>query len=108
MSISANAHSILITSYPKNGATVTSSLKKITLKFNEKVLVIKGEKLTTLTLKNDSGIEVSISKPVVEAETVSATIGKKLNNGNYSLNYRVISQDGHVMSDQIKFKVKGN
>jgi len=93
------AHSTLKESIPKAGETVQREVKEITLVFSTKV-----EMGSKVELKNDQG-EVIIPKVTIQKETMKATFDTSLPNGNYTVFWRIIGADGHLIKGDYSIKV---
>ena len=100
LAISAQAHTHLKSATPAEGSTVKSA-EQITLTFSEKGTV------TALTLQKEGGDERKLTAPA-DAPTDHVTVAAgKLAPGKYTLNWRVVSDDKHVMSGKLHFTVSG-
>ncbi|GAA5500762.1 copper resistance protein C [Deinococcus xinjiangensis] len=123
----ASAHTQITSLSPAAGATVTAP-KTVTLTLSEavdqkfvtiKVYPIKaaGDLLTlnraaaalaktALGSKNDASARVDMAQPKSGmAQTLSVPL-KPLKAGTYAIMWRLLSDDGHVVSGQSVFKVK--
>ncbi|MED1862975.1 copper resistance protein CopC [Fictibacillus nanhaiensis] len=96
--LSASAHSKLETSTPAEGEKVTTDLEAVVLTFSTKI-----ESLSTMTLKNgDKEIPLQIS---VEDDQMTGAITNPLENGNYTVAYKIIGADSHVIEGDYSFSV---
>lgn len=96
---SAFAHAHLHNSTPADGSVVASSPPVATLTFSEAALV------TAAWLQKGDGPKESLgSLPQKSAPKVSIPL-PALAGGSYSLSWRVVSEDGHVMGGEIHFTV---
>ncbi|WNM28313.1 copper resistance protein CopC [Demequina capsici] len=96
----ASAHTSLVGTDPADGSTV-SDLTQVSLEFTGEVLDLG----TTLALvQGDQRIELDPTFP--SATTVMAEV-PALANGDWSLMYRVVAQDGHPLEGQVDFTVEG-
>lgn len=98
--IGADAHSELVDSEPKEGASVDSPVTEIALHFGEPV-----EKFITITLKDENGQTHAIQPPVIKEKNVTVTPKEPLEDGRYTLKWRLVSLDGHTVGDQLTFSV---
>jgi len=95
----ARAHSHLEASTPKEGSTVSASPASIELKFSEAVQV------TALSIqKGDEKQQPLGPLPAKPADKISVD-APSLVPGNYTVNYRVVSDDNHIMSGALHFAV---
>lgn len=96
--LSASAHSELETSSPAEGEKVTTDLEAVVLTFSTKI-----ESLSTMTLKNgDKEIPLQIS---IEDDQMTGAITNPLENGNYTVGYKIIGADSHVIEGNYSFSV---
>jgi copper resistance protein C len=95
----AQAHTHLMDSVPAAASTVTAAPKEIVLTFGESV------RLTALTLQKDSGKEQMLTPLPKGAATKISVPAPKLENGKYTVNWRVIGNDGHIMTGKIQFSI---
>ncbi len=96
--LSASAHSKLESSTPAEGEKVTTDLEAVVLTFSTKI-----ESLSTMTLQNgDKEIPLQIS---VEDDQMTGAITNPLENGNYTVAYKIIGADSHVIEGNYSFSV---
>jgi copper resistance protein C len=98
LSTLAHAHAHLSAAVPAEGSTVQAP-EKIRLTFSE------AARLTALTIRREGGPEQKLSPlPATSAREVSVP-APKLPPGQYTVSWRVLSEDGHVMSGTLHFSV---
>lgn len=98
------AHAELVKSEPASRATLTTSPEQIKLWFNEEIEV----DYASLSLTDKSGKVLTDAKPMGlpdDAKSIYLEL-PELEKGRYTVNYRVLSVDGHVMESEYKFTVK--
>ena len=95
----AHAHAHLVTSTPTEGSVLGTPPTALTLTFSE------AARVTALSVQREQEPKVPIHElPTVTA--VTATIGlPALSAGAYTVSWRVVAADGHVMSSQLHFTV---
>ncbi|MFI9551204.1 copper resistance protein CopC [Nonomuraea endophytica] len=95
----ALAHDALRTSDPAKGSTV-KSLDQVKLEFTAKVrmpfVIVRGD-----------GVEFHQGKPELDGKVVTQALKGALQDGKYTIAYRVVSSDGHPIEGEIPFTVKG-
>ncbi len=102
----ADAHSTLISSIPKSGATLRAVPGRVTLAFNEKLLVIPGEHPNSLTVATSSGQSITTGPLKVSGSEISISLKSRKSIGKFTVTYRVVSADGHPISGKYSFSVK--
>lgn len=95
------AHSHLEDSSPKNGEVVTQELKDITLTFETKL-----EQTSSFSLKNQNGTEIPLTQVTVDGNKLVGTPTDKLENGGYTVHWKIIGIDGHLLEGDIPFTVQ--
>jgi methionine-rich copper-binding protein CopC len=100
----AFAHAYLVKSVPAGRATLFSSPEKILLWFNERL----EAKYSYASVLDAEGKRVDANDAQVSAEDPKQlSIGvKKLPPGRYTVNFRVLSVDGHVVERSFPFTIR--
>jgi copper resistance protein C len=95
----ALAHTHLVKSVPANGATITDPPARFVLTFAEPA------KLTTLSLQKDSEQAQKLGPLPTSASAEISVPAPPLKTGKYTLSWRALSNDGHVMPGTLSFTV---
>ena len=101
---SAGAHSSLVSSNPAADSTVVDFPMEVTLTFNEELLKVGEENPNKVEVFDESGVLVS-GASVLSGASIAAPVGIN-GNGAYTVKYRVVSKDGHVVEDEYQFNVE--
>ena len=100
----AQGHSALITSTPKSGAVIKTFPKTFSLTFSEEILRLPGKEPSRVQLIAHGAKRISLGKVVIAKEVLTVPMSKAaVKAGKYRLSYRVVSNDGHVISGEISF-----
>jgi methionine-rich copper-binding protein CopC len=103
----AQGHSALVASTPKNGAVVKTFPKSFSLTFNEEILKLPGKDPSRVQLIAPNLARISLGKVTIAQEVLTVPMSKAaVRAGKYRLTYRVVSNDGHVITGQISFTYK--
>ena len=97
----AHAHAHLLQATPADGSVLTQAPATFTFKFDE------AATLTALTLQKAGEAEQKLPIPESKAATQISVAAPTLGPGSYTLTYRVLSDDHHIVSGHIQFKVSG-
>lgn len=102
---SALAHSMLVKAEPARRAVLTKSPSQVRLWFNEK---IEGD-YASLVVLDDKKQSITDVKPTLASDDPKSIILPlpELAPGKYSIKFRVLSVDGHVVESSFDFTVKG-
>ena len=103
--MTASAHTSLITQQPVGNSVIQELPSGISLTFDESLIVIgSANKITVL---DPSGREISTGETKVLNNVVSRSVISSEVPGKYSVTYRVVSEDGHVVSATYQFTLQG-
>lgn len=100
----AMAHTNLINSNPKSGATLKLLPKKIWVEFDGNIISLGNYEINKLSIIGPKG-EYVIGKPAIKGSRLSSETKTSNDKGNYTITYRIVSEDGHPISGKIKFKI---
>lgn len=98
LAAAADAHDVLVSTSPANGAQVASVPSTVVLRFNETVLGIGTE----VVVSGPSG-PVQQGKAEVVDNTVTERLQAGAPAGSYTVNWRATSADGHPVSGTFSF-----
>lgn len=102
--LAAQAHAILVKSQPEKDATVTEAPKQIDLWFNDPV----RSEYKALAVIDSEGKRVDnhdVEQSLTDGSNIYATV-QTLAPGTYTVRYRVVSQDTHIVTGKFQFTVK--
>lgn len=102
----AHAHAALESTVPAKGAIVSKTTSQVSMLFGEDILVIKGKNPNSISVTDSKGKKVSTGVAVVSGTKISNALKSPLAAGKYTVKYRVVSADGHVVSGSYTFTVK--
>lgn len=103
---SALAHSMLVKAEPPRRAVLTKSPTQVRLWFNEK---IEGD-YASLVVLDAQKQPITDAKPTLAPDDQKSIVLPipELAPGKYSIKFRVLSVDGHVVESTFDFTVKGD
>ena len=97
----AFAHTHLESSSPENGQVVTEELREIFLTFGEKL-----ERLSTFELSNSDGQSIPVeNENITIEEQMKGTLANPLENGEYTVVWKIVAADGHPIEGEFTFSV---
>ncbi|MGW4799440.1 copper resistance CopC family protein [Nonomuraea sp. NPDC004297] len=97
----AQAHNVLISSDPQDGATLTASPSQVTLVFDQAV----RQGYAQVGVTGADGSSWADGSAVVAAERVSVQVKPLPAGGSYVVGYRILSADGHPVTGKIGFSL---
>lgn len=102
----ASAHTILISSDPVANSTVTHLPEQVTLTFADSLLVLGSHNLNQVQVVDPTGLAITSSDNVVRGAVLTNVLTPKaLKPGVYHVNFRVVAQDGHVITGAFNFNL---
>jgi methionine-rich copper-binding protein CopC len=102
----AFAHASVLSSNPSEGQAITEMPKEISLTFSDDLLVVADKEINTLKLNHSDGTAIPLQDATVTGNVLTAAVIAGENQpGLYKITYRVISTDGHEVSDVITFSL---
>ncbi|TDD00757.1 copper resistance protein CopC [Nonomuraea deserti] len=97
----AEAHNVLISSDPKDGATLTASPARVTLVFDQPV----RQGYAQVGVTGAGGSAWADGAAEIAAERVSVKVKPLAAGGSYVVGYRILSADGHPVTGKIGFSL---
>ena len=94
------AHAQLVAASPANDAVLTQAPQNFKLQFSEPA------RLTALSLQKDNEEPHRIGPLSSAPSALWVIAAPTLAPGGYTLNYRVLSDDSHIVSGSIKFRIR--
>lgn len=102
LSIPAYAHDTLISTDPADGDTLESSPESITLTYSADILEVSP----VVRIVDGAGEAVADVEPTVDGPEVTATLTDPLPAGDYTVQWRVVSSDGHPIEGSLDITVE--
>jgi copper resistance protein C len=96
-----SAHTGLESSNPADGEVVKEELKEITLQYKTEI-----ENLSTMKIVKEDGQEVKLDSVIIQDKTMSGVLSRSLENGSYTIQWKIIGTDGHPIEGDIPFSVQ--
>jgi methionine-rich copper-binding protein CopC len=100
----AGAHAEMVKSVPARRSSITTSPPRVRLSFNERV----EAKFSRVSVWDAKGAQVDLKDAEVDAEDPKQlTVGlPALEPGTYTVRFRVLSVDGHIVESQFPFTIR--
>jgi methionine-rich copper-binding protein CopC len=100
---SAVAHAELVKSFPVTNSTLAKAPKYVQLEFGEDLTTLKSKSANLIMILDPKAHTIPTSKIVIKKNIARVEIIDTLKSGKYTIKYRVVSADGHVLNAQFKF-----
>lgn len=98
----AQAHDTLLSSDPEDGATLETSPEEIALTYSADILEVSP----LVRITDESGTELAEIVPTVEGPVATATLTEPLPAGTHTVQWRVVSSDGHPIEGTFTLTVE--
>lgn len=95
-----SAHTGLSNSSPAGGEDITEDVYEIVLEYNTKI-----ESTSTVKVFDESREEITISTTQVNENVMTGGFLSPLDNGTYTVEWKIIGTDGHPIEGTYSFKV---
>lgn len=102
--MAVSAHAILVKSQPAKDETVKEAPKRIDLWFNDPVRS-EYKALAVIDSENKRVDNRDVEQSLTDGSNIHATVGD-LAPGIYTVRYRVVSEDTHIVTGKFQFTVK--
>jgi len=99
LAASAQAHSVLVSMTPADGSLVMTSPPEVSLTFDENIQSLGS----AISVIDPAGTQVQTGAPQVLNSTISVSLPALTVPGHYTVNYRVVSADGHPVTKVVGF-----
>ncbi len=104
----AFAHAGLVSANPAANSSVTVMPSEISLTFTEDLMVLGEKDVNSISLNMMDGPEVTLTDVKVDGAVLSATVpAGEYESGTYEVFYKIVSADGHKLSDSYSFSLNG-
>jgi methionine-rich copper-binding protein CopC len=100
---SAMAHADLVKSFPVANSTLTKAPKYVQLEFGEAITNLKSKNANSIVILDSKASKITTSKLSVKQGIARIELISTLKPGRYTVKYRIVSADGHVLNAQFKF-----
>jgi methionine-rich copper-binding protein CopC len=99
----AEAHADLVKSFPVANAKLTKSPKFVQLEFGEAIVTLKSKSANSIVITDSKAQKIETSKIVIKKAVARVDFTATLKPGKYTVKYRIVSADGHVLKANFKF-----
>lgn len=104
--VNANAHAGVVATSPSEDQMLNEMPSSISITFSEELLLINGEDVNNVFLNLLDGPQVDLVDVKIAGNILSATIPEAdYEPGVYEVTYRIVSSDGHKLSDSYIFSL---
>ena len=99
----ATAHAELVKSFPIANANLTKAPKYVQLEFGEAITNLMSKNANSIVILDSKATKIATSKIVIKKAIARVEFVGTIKPGKYTVKYRIVSADGHVLNAQLKF-----
>jgi len=99
----ASAHVEIVSSFPEQYANVNPIPTRVWIEFNDNLQNLEGEIVNRIEVTDSTGLVVSYEDAIVEAGKITTKVSGQSAAGVFTVKYRVVGQDGHVIEGEYTF-----
>jgi len=100
---SSSAHVEIVSSFPERFANVNPIPTQVWIQFSGELQTLDGEAVNSLEVIDSTGIAVNFEDPVIEGAKIMTKISGQSAPGAFTVKYRVVGDDGHVIEGDYTF-----
>ncbi len=104
----ANAHSELVSSTPQRDEILVALPRQVLLTFNENLMEMGASEGNVVVVKDQQGMQIDDGLSQVTGSGIAVGLIDKGQIGLMQVSYRVVSEDGHVVTGDFSFTVNSN
>jgi methionine-rich copper-binding protein CopC len=99
----ASAHVEIVSAYPEQYANVNPIPTRVWIEFSGELQNLDGEIVNTIEVTDSTGLVVSYEDAIIEKGRITTKVSGQSAAGVFSVKYRVVGQDGHVIEGDYTF-----
>jgi len=99
----ASAHVEIVASYPEQYTNVSPIPTSVWIEFSGELQNLDGAIVNTLEVTDSTGLVVSYEDAIIEAGRITTKVSGQSAAGSFTVKYRVVGQDGHVIEGDYTF-----
>ena len=103
--LDAFAHAELVRSTPNANALLKKAPSQVELEFGESLTTLGGKADNHIYIFDAQNNRIKTTFTSVVKRIAKVTIVNPLKSGSYTVRYRVVSADGHILNSEFKFRV---
>lgn len=95
----STAHSVVTKSHPENGASLSVAPDRIDVSFSKPTRIVKA------SLSHNKGAPIKLTLSTKEPTKMVTFTPVPKAAGDYNINWRALSKDGHVLKGSLQFSI---
>ena len=104
----ASAHGEIVSTFPEQYSNATPIPSEVWIQFDGNLQSLDGQAINTIEVVDSTGLTVSYGDPVIEGGKISTKLSGQSAPGVFTVNYRIVSEDGHPVEGSYTFNASPN
>jgi methionine-rich copper-binding protein CopC len=99
----AMAHVEIVSSFPERSANMSQIPTTVWIEFSGELQNLDGKMVNTIEVTDSTGLVVSYEDAIIDAGKITTKVSEQSAAGLFTVKYRVVGQDGHVIEGDYTF-----
>jgi len=99
------AHAQITSTAPSQNSVVSEVPTQVMVEFDGNLTQIDDLTINVLKVFNESGVQIDDGKTIVGGARLTVGISDRTGSGTFRVTYRVVSEDGHPITNEYTFRV---
>jgi methionine-rich copper-binding protein CopC len=104
----ASAHGEIVSTFPEQYSNATPIPTQVWIQFDGNLQTLDGQAINTIDVVDSTGLTVSYGDPIIEGGKISTKVSGQSAAGVFTVNYRIVSEDGHPVEGSYTFNASPN
>jgi methionine-rich copper-binding protein CopC len=104
----ASAHGEIVSTFPEQYSNATPIPSEVWIEFDGDLQTLDGQAINTIEVVDSTGLTVSYGDPIITGGKISTKLSGQSAPGVFSVNYRIVSEDGHPVEGNYTFNASPN
>ena len=104
----ASAHGEIVSTFPEQYTNATPIPSEVWIEFDGDLQTLDGQAINTIDVVDSTGLTVSYGDPIIVGGKISTKLSRQSAPGVFTVNYRIVSEDGHPVEGNYTFNASPN
>ena len=104
----ASAHGEIVSTFPEQYSNATPIPTQVWIQFDGNLQTLDGQAINTIDVVDSTGLTVSFGDPIIDGGKISTKLSGQSAPGVFTVNYRIVSEDGHPVEGSYTFNASPN
>jgi methionine-rich copper-binding protein CopC len=104
----ASAHGEIVSTFPEQYSNATPIPTEVWIQFDGNLQTLDGQAINTIDVVDSTGLTVSFGDPIIDGGKISTKLSGQSAAGVFTVNYRIVSEDGHPVEGSYTFNASPN